>query len=124
MTERGTHRSPPQSRSLRPRERCESKKREDEPAQADKEDLGSGGRAAGEGRHHAKLQLKRGGMEGQRPRSRAEGPKRFARLALSYLQPTALLPSPARVVEEGIDGPHGGGRTGFPLCGRGEGEVA
>lgn len=42
-------------------------------------------------------------MEGQRPRSRAEGPKRFAHVSL---HPTRGPPAiPERVLEEDIDGP-------------------
>lgn len=65
-------------------QRSESKKREDEPAQADQEDLGHGSRAASEGQHHAKLQLKQGGMEAKLSRgTQALG----TCLTLSYPRP-------------------------------------
>lgn len=84
-----------------PRERSESKKREDEPAQADQEDLGSGSRAASEGQHRAKLRLKRGGMEAKLSRgTQALG--------------TSLAAIPREGGKAGHRWPHAGGRTGFP----------
>lgn len=37
-----------------------------------------------------------------------------------FILPTPLLPSPVKVVEEVIDGPHDRGRTGFPTYGAGQ----
>lgn len=87
--------------------------------------MGSGGRAAREGWHHAKLQLKRGGMQGQRPHSRADGHKRFARV---LLYPTCS-PQLSCHPQEGwwrraSMASTAEGRTGFPLCGYREGEAA
>lgn len=100
---RGAHRSPPQSSSLHPERR--SKKREDEPAQADQEDLGDGSRAASEGWHCTKLQLKRGGMEAKLSRGTQS----------TWHVSHPLLPSPERVAKQGINGPMQGEGLASPL---------